>query len=264
MHPVFHISEVQPYVEPEYDWPGRDTHNRPAPQLVDGETEWEVESVIGKQVRMEEKKGKKGRKGAASRRAGLRSRGQQPVEEVPVVEYLVKWKGYTDDDATWKRAEDLTNSQEAVQEYELLLKQQLSKEESGEALSEAEELGVATAMECSQTDGQPVRCAFLSVGVQTAESGSAASSHAQPAAVGSEPVCAVVAQPAVVSTAAVRVVAQAREAHSVAAASRDPAASSWSVVCSRQRGQMQPSLEARQPRPESAKSKPLMAGLKAL
>ena len=54
-NPVFHVSQLKPYEESELEWPGRQQHQRPAPELVDGETEWEVEAVVDKETRLEKK-----------------------------------------------------------------------------------------------------------------------------------------------------------------------------------------------------------------
>ena len=58
-NPVFHVSQLKPYVVSELEWPGRLQPQRPAPELVDGETEWEVERVLGKEVRFETRKVKR-------------------------------------------------------------------------------------------------------------------------------------------------------------------------------------------------------------
>ena len=49
VHASFHVSLLKPYVVSELDWPGRQQHHRPPPELVDGESEWEVEEVTGKE-----------------------------------------------------------------------------------------------------------------------------------------------------------------------------------------------------------------------
>ena len=151
-HPTFHVSLVKPYLESQLEWPGRDTHSRPAPQLVDGETEWEVESIVGKQVMMER------RQVAVEeppKRAGLRSTDKPPPVRkvkklVPVVYYLVKWKGYGDDASTWMEEARLSNSREAVDEYELLVRQR-----DGEATAS----GAAAAVEVGRGHGYALAAA---------------------------------------------------------------------------------------------------------
>ena len=50
-NPVFHVSQLKPYEVSELEWPGREQQHRPAPELVDGETEWPVERVLDKRTR---------------------------------------------------------------------------------------------------------------------------------------------------------------------------------------------------------------------
>ena len=192
-HPTFHVSLVKPYVESQLEWPGRDRRNRPAPQLVDGETEWEVERVIGKRVTYETVE-KVVEVEAPPRRAGMRSRKPQTrtvKEQVPVVWYMVRWKGYDDDLASWKREADLVHSREAIDEYELLMRQ-LDEERAADGKGTAVELGVATAMHWRLQDrrstmrrGSPtVRCSYARATVQAAEREAAACSSApRPASV---------------------------------------------------------------------------------
>jgi hypothetical protein len=65
IHDVFHVDLLTPYIETDFHGPN---YTRPPPDLIDGEEEYEVESIL------------------KSRRYG---RGRK-------VQYLVKWKGYTD------------------------------------------------------------------------------------------------------------------------------------------------------------------------
>jgi hypothetical protein len=71
IHPVFHIDLLSPYRETEVH--GRN-YQRPPPELVDNEEEYEVENILD------------------SRRTG---RGRK-------LQYLVKWKGYPDADNQWE------------------------------------------------------------------------------------------------------------------------------------------------------------------
>jgi hypothetical protein len=274
-HPVFHVKLLRPYDVAMFEWPGRETHNRPAPQLVDGDTEWEVECVIGKQVTMETGKVEKVEERPASRRAGMRPqppRVRTVTEEVPVVWYKVKWKGWDDSDATWKKAEELTNSREAVDEYELRLRQMDEKESASSASTAVVELGVATAVQWWMTDrqrtrrsGSPtVRCSYMSAAaVRPAVCETAVSCPAQPAAneaaavrpAASEaavrvPAVCVPVQPVVSATAvqapAVCAAAQASTVSSavvsgpslcgVAGSAGDPCVCGWCVACSRRGG----------------------------
>jgi hypothetical protein len=85
IHPVFHIDLLTPY----HETPIHGTnYQRPPPDLVEGEEEYEVETVL------------------ASRRFG---RGKR-------LQYLVKWKGYPDSDNQWINKEDVF-ADEAIREF---------------------------------------------------------------------------------------------------------------------------------------------------
>ena len=163
--------------------PGRQQQHRPAPELVDGQTEWEVEQVTGKEVRMEETKVKRVEE-VPVRSSGSRAlRPRKPqtrevivTEEVPVVWYRLKWKGY--DEETWRKASDC-HCPELIEAYELLQRQQEDQEavSDGERTTAVAELGVATVVEWWQDEkhtggrrGQPVvHCSYACV--QPVESG---------------------------------------------------------------------------------------------
>jgi hypothetical protein len=85
IHPVFHIDLLTPY----HETPIHGTnYQRPPPDLVEGEEEYEVETVL------------------ASRRFG---RGKK-------LQYLVKWKGYPDSDNQWINKEDIF-ADNAIREF---------------------------------------------------------------------------------------------------------------------------------------------------
>ena len=85
IHPVVKISRVKPYKE---HLEGQPTF-KPGPVQVteDWEIEFEVESIID------------------SRWKGHR------------LEYLVHWKGYSDEDRTWEPKGNLTNVSEAIKDF---------------------------------------------------------------------------------------------------------------------------------------------------
>jgi hypothetical protein len=82
---VFHVDLLTPYIETDFHGPN---YTRPPPDLIDGEEEYEVESIL------------------KSRRYG---RGRK-------VQYLVKWKGYTDSDNEWVNWDDM-HADEALKEF---------------------------------------------------------------------------------------------------------------------------------------------------
>jgi hypothetical protein len=85
IHDVFHVDLLTPYIETDFHGPN---YTRPPPDLTDGEEEYEVESIL------------------KSRRYG---RGRK-------VQYLVKWKGYTDSDNEWVNWDDM-HADEALEEF---------------------------------------------------------------------------------------------------------------------------------------------------
>jgi hypothetical protein len=56
-----------------------------------------------------------------------RKKGKQ--QEVITVKYLVKWKGYGEEEATWQRADELQHCQQAIDEYENGVAQQQSSDD---------------------------------------------------------------------------------------------------------------------------------------
>lgn len=190
-NPVFHVSQLKPYEESELEWPGRQQHHRPAPELVDGETEWVVERVIGKETRMKEVQKQVPVEEPVRSSGGRVLRKRPPrmrtvtVEE-PVTYYKLKWLGWDESDATWQ-AESDCHCQQLIDEYELRERQRDEEEDVAVGVQKTPvvQLGVATVMEWRLTDkltssrrGQPtVRCSYASV--QWNETGSACDSAVQ-------------------------------------------------------------------------------------
>jgi hypothetical protein len=88
IHPVFHVSLLKPYQDPtSVDY--RPAPLPPPPAIsIDGFDEYEVECILDKRTR----------------------RGR--------TEYLVKWVGYPDYDATWEPLANLGNATDSVEEFE--------------------------------------------------------------------------------------------------------------------------------------------------
>ena len=84
VHPVFHISLLEPYRKAANFKP------LPLPIEVEGELEYEVEAILDKRV------------------VGPRKSAQ----------YLVKWKGYGDEHNSWEPVRNLTHCREALMRYE--------------------------------------------------------------------------------------------------------------------------------------------------
>jgi hypothetical protein len=85
LHPVFHVDLLTPYRESEFHGTNYD---KPPPDLIDGEEEYEVERIV------------------ASRHFG---RGRK-------LQYLVKWKGYPDVENQWVAKEDVF-AEDAIKEF---------------------------------------------------------------------------------------------------------------------------------------------------
>jgi len=85
IHNVFHANLIMPYKETELHGPN---YNRPPPDLVDGEEEYEVEKIIDmKQM----------------------GRGRKTY-------YLVKWKGYPTSDNSWEPTDGI-HADELIEEF---------------------------------------------------------------------------------------------------------------------------------------------------
>jgi hypothetical protein len=88
LHPMFHVDLLTPYCKTEFHGVNYD---KPPPDLIDGEEEYEVERIV------------------ASRRFG---RGRK-------LQYLVKWKEYPDAENQWVAKEDVF-AEDAIREFQSL------------------------------------------------------------------------------------------------------------------------------------------------
>lgn len=91
LHPVFHVSLLKPY-RADMDEPSRGESKR-APTSVTTAPRHEVEMIIDHRV--------------------IPRRGNHPR----YVEYLVKWKGLPNNEATWEKELTLWDNQEAIKAY---------------------------------------------------------------------------------------------------------------------------------------------------
>jgi Chromo (CHRromatin Organisation MOdifier) domain len=83
-HPVFDATLLTPYHETDEHGPN---YIKPPPDLIEGEEQYEVETII------------------QHRRKGNRN------------EFLIKWKGYGSNENTWEPEANLSNSEEILEEY---------------------------------------------------------------------------------------------------------------------------------------------------
>ena len=81
IHDVFHASLLTPYTETRVH---RANYPHPPPDLIKGQSEWEIERIIG-------------HKGTKNRH------------------YHIKWKGY--EETTWEPEENLSQAQESITDY---------------------------------------------------------------------------------------------------------------------------------------------------
>lgn len=88
IHPIFHVSLLKPYRDPgEVDY--REKATDQAPIIINDEEEFEIEKILDHRWN-----GKKRKK-----------------------EYLIKWKGYHDHDATWEIEANMANAKDILNEY---------------------------------------------------------------------------------------------------------------------------------------------------
>jgi len=83
IHPVVNVSRIRQYVGQVEG----QRKEQPAPVIIQGEEEWEVERILNKR----------------------RVRGKD--------KYLVRWKGFTVESDTWEGRENLGNAKEAIEEF---------------------------------------------------------------------------------------------------------------------------------------------------
>jgi hypothetical protein len=87
IHPVFHVSCLKPYKSSPAEFGDRQP-TRPPPEIIGGQEEYEVETILDKRIRHNR------------------------------TEYLVKWKGYDKSEATWQTRTDLANATAMIRAYE--------------------------------------------------------------------------------------------------------------------------------------------------
>jgi len=84
IHPVVNVSRIQHYIG-QVEGQRKD---QPAPVIIEGKEEWEVERILNKrQIRGKDK-------------------------------YLVRWKGFIAESDTWEGRQNLKNAKEAIKEFE--------------------------------------------------------------------------------------------------------------------------------------------------
>jgi hypothetical protein len=158
VHQPFHVEKVKRFTPSAIEWT-RQQDDRPPPEDIDGEPEYEVEMLLGKKVVEElvevqpegdilldeaedqprneaptaaeaKEEVQPLRRSTRLARKGMApgpptGRGTAPQQKKPrrvrqlISRYLVKWKGYGVEEATWERASNLQlHAQDAIDEYE--------------------------------------------------------------------------------------------------------------------------------------------------
>ena len=95
IHNVFHASLLEPYRANSIE--GR-TISRPEPEEIEGEMEYEVEAILQSEIRNTKRKVK-------GRHKTYRT-----------LYYLVKWKGYPEDECSWEPGTNLGQAEKEVEE----------------------------------------------------------------------------------------------------------------------------------------------------
>ncbi|SJK97334.1 uncharacterized protein ARMOST_00586 [Armillaria ostoyae] len=95
IHPRFNEKLLTPYTPPSF--PNQEQPPPPPPDLIDEEEQWELEEVLDSKTRKVHTK-----------------RGQPSTT---VIDYFVKWKGWTCEHNSWVAESDMGNAKEAIADY---------------------------------------------------------------------------------------------------------------------------------------------------
>ena len=90
IHPVFHVSLLKSYIEPEIIDDRKLPSPPPEPVTIEDHEEFEVERILDRRTKYRQ------------------------------TEYLVKWKGYPECDTLWEPLKNLDNAAEVIVEFESL------------------------------------------------------------------------------------------------------------------------------------------------
>ncbi|GBG70548.1 hypothetical protein CBR_g6674 [Chara braunii] len=98
VHDVYHVSLLRPYRRPSEHFAGC-PYERPPPIMVDGHEEFVVSDIVSRRV---------------------------TDDTPPRIEYLVRWKGYPDEEATWEPLEHLQHARMLVHAYDRARRAEMS------------------------------------------------------------------------------------------------------------------------------------------
>ncbi len=96
IHPRFNEKLLTPYTPPAF--PNQEVPPAPPPELINDEEEFEIEEILDSKPRT--------------------IRGGRGKKSYEVIDYFVKWKGWTREHNSWVRDSEMGNAQEAIEEYE--------------------------------------------------------------------------------------------------------------------------------------------------
>ncbi len=96
IHPHFNEKLLTPYILPAF--PNQEIPPLPPPELINDEEEFEIEEILDSRPR-----------------TICRGRGKKAYK---VIDYFVKWKGWTCKHNSWVAEDEMGNAQEVIEEYE--------------------------------------------------------------------------------------------------------------------------------------------------
>ncbi len=96
IHPRFNEKLLTPYIPPTF--PNQEVPPAPPPELINDEEEFEIEEILDSRPRT--------------------IRGGRGKKSYDVIDYFIKWKGWTREHNSWVRNSEMGNAQEAIEEYE--------------------------------------------------------------------------------------------------------------------------------------------------
>ena len=96
IHNVFHVSLLEPYRANNIEG---QTTSRPEPEEIEGEMEYEVETILQSEIRTTKRKVK------------------GKYKSYRTLYYLVKWKGYPEDECSWEPGTNLGLAEREVEEF---------------------------------------------------------------------------------------------------------------------------------------------------